>query len=65
MDYVKVKLLKSWGANNYYSAGNVVCVTPDVAKMMTTGSDRYGDIIENKDREILDAYHAYNLGEEE
>lgn len=56
MEFVKVKLTKSWGENDYYKAGNVVYVSTDVAKMMTEGPNKYGHLIDNDNDKILDEY---------
>jgi len=64
-EYVKVKLVKTWGDNDYYKAGNIVYVSAAVAKKMTTGAGSFGYIIENKDPAILDAYYASKNDEEE
>ena len=63
MEHVKVKLIRDWGKNGYYKAGNIVYVSADVAKMMTTGRDNYGFLIDNDDNKILDDHFA--SGEEE
>ena len=60
MKFVKVKLIKSWGHNNYYKTGNVVYVSEDVAVMMTKGKDKYGYLVDNDNEDLLDAYHASN-----
>ena len=65
MEFVKVKLIKSWGENDYYQAGNVVMVSADVGKMMTEGPNKYGYLIDNDNDKILDEYYASNLDEEE
>ena len=63
MEHVKVKLTRSWGHNDYYKAGNIVYVSADVAKMMTTGRDNYGYLIDNDNDKELDDHFA--SGEEE
>ena len=65
MEFVKVKLIKSWGENDYYKAGNNVLVSADVAKMMTEGPNKYGYIIDNDNDKILDEYFLSNLDQEE
>ena len=64
MVFVKVKLIKSWGENDYYKAGNVVMVSADVGKMMTEGPNKYGYLIDNDNDKILDEYFL-SKGEEE
>lgn len=58
MEHVKVKLIRDWGENSYYKAGNIVYVSADVAKMMTSGNDKYGHLIDNDNDDILDDYFA-------
>lgn len=65
MGFVKVKLIKDWGENAYYKAGNIVYVKEDVAKMMTSGTDIYGHYIDNDNDIILDDYFASKNEEEE
>ena len=65
MEFVKVKLIKSWGENDYYKAGNVVIVSADVGKMMTEGPNKYGHLIDNDNDKILDEYFLSKDEEEE
>jgi len=58
MEHVKVKLIRDWGENGYYKAGNIVYVSAAVAKMMTTGRDNYGYLIDNDNNRILDDHFA-------
>lgn len=63
MKFVKVKLIRSWGDNDYYKAGSNVFVSEDVAKMMTFEPNKYGDIIDDDNDRILDEF--YISGDEE
>lgn len=63
MKYVKVKLIRAWGDNDYYKAGNIVIVSEDVGKMMAFEPNKYGDIIYNDNDQILDNF--YISGDEE
>ncbi len=63
MKFVKVKLIRPWGDNDYYKAGSVVFVSEDVAKMMTFEPNKYGDIIDDDNDRILDEF--YISGDEE
>ena len=64
MEFVKVKLIKSWGENDHYKAGNIVLVPADVGKMMTEGPNKYGNLIDNDNDKILDEYFLSNVEEE-
>ena len=62
MRNVEVRLTRDWGT--YYKAGSLVSVSEDVAKMMTSGTSKYGYLVKGMtSQEYID--NVYFADEEE